>query len=80
MSDDHQLEQIYLECWDDVPAGRRLHRARPADSALHVRFGADRREASARPSALASKRIRDTYTEVLAVHFEKHLRALQAGC
>ena len=21
-----------------------------------------------------------TYTEVLAVHFEKHLRALQAGC
>ena len=59
--------------------GRWLHGAGPADSALH--FG------SVLTDPTLGRAVRDcldahpdTYKEILAVHFEKHLRALQAGC
>jgi hypothetical protein len=79
VSDDHQLEQIYLECWDDVPEGAGF--TAPGRQILHCTFG------SVLTDATLGRAVRDclvahpdTYLEILAVHFEKHLRALQAGC
>lgn len=79
VSNDHQLEQIYLECWDDVKNGAGF--TAPGRQILHCTFGSvlthEAYGAAVRECLLAHP---DTYAEVLAVHFEKHLRALQAGC
>jgi len=79
VGDDHQLEQLYLECWEDVPEGAGF--TAPGRQILHCTFG------SVLTDATLGRAVRDclqahpdTYTEILAVHFEKHLRALQAGC
>jgi hypothetical protein len=79
VSNDHQLEQIYLECWEDVPEGAGF--TAPGRQILHCTFG------SVLTDPTLGRAVRDcleahpdTYQEILAVHFEKHLRALQAGC
>jgi hypothetical protein len=79
VNDDHQLEQIYLECWEDVREGAGF--TEPGRQILHCTFG------SVLTDPALGRAVRDclaahpeTYTEFLALHFEKHLRALQAGC
>jgi hypothetical protein len=79
VADEHQLEQIYLECWEDVANGAGF--TAPGRQILHCTFGSVLTHVTHGPAVrqcLAAHP--DTYTEVLAEHFEKHLRALQAGC
>lgn len=78
IADNHKLEQLYLECWDDVPTGKGF--TAPGRQILHCTFG------STLTDPTLGKAVRqvleahpDTYTEVLAVHFIKHLQALKAG-
>jgi hypothetical protein len=79
IKDDRQLEQVYLERWDDVEAGRGF--TTPGRQILHCTFGSVLTDASLGPALRDCLMAhRETYHEVLAVHFEKHLQALQAGC
>jgi hypothetical protein len=79
VSDDHKLEQIYLECWADVPEGAGF--TEPGRQILHCTFGSVLTDAKLGAAVRdCVKSHPDTYAEILAVHFEKHLRALQAGC
>jgi hypothetical protein len=76
---DRELEQIYLERWDDVAPGRGF--SAPGRQILHCTFGSvltDPSLGTALRECLAAHQ--DTYNGVLAAHFERHLRALQAGC
>jgi hypothetical protein len=79
IGDGHKLEQVYLECWEDVADGAGF--TAPGRQILHCTFGSvlthDRFGRSVRDCLHAHP---DSYTEILATHFEKHLRALQAGC
>jgi hypothetical protein len=72
------LEGLYLEHWSEVPAGKGF--TKPGRQILHCTFG------SVLTDAELGKAVRhvleahpDTYTEVLAIHFAKHLEALKAG-
>ncbi len=79
INDDHQLERTYLERWENVRDGAGF--TAPGRQILHCTFGSVLTDAVLGPAVrdcLAAHP--DTYTEVLAVHFDKHLRALQAGC
>ena len=79
VKDDGQLEQIYLERWEDVQAGRGF--TAPGRQILHCTFGSVLTDASLGPAlrdCLTAHR--NTYWDVLATHFERHLLALQAGC
>jgi len=72
------LEKEYLELWDDVPAGKGF--TKPGRQILHCTFGSvltDGKLGADLKSLLKSEHA--TYTEVLRVHFAKHLEALQAG-
>jgi hypothetical protein len=78
ITDDRQLERIYLECWEDVPAGVGFTEA--GRQILHCTFGSVLTHEEFGPAVRdCLDAYPDTYTEVLAVHFEKHLAALQAG-
>lgn len=73
-----ELEKAYLERWSDVPPGKGF--TEPGRQVLHCTFGTILMDpelgASIRQLLLAHK---DTYAEVLADHFERHLRALNAA-
>lgn len=76
--DAKKLEQVYLECWADVPQG--LGFTEPGRQILHCTFGSTLTDPELGPavrSVLESHP--DTYTEVLADHFSRHLEALAAG-
>jgi hypothetical protein len=79
IADSHKLEQVYLECWEDVAEGAGF--TAPGRQILHCTFGSvlthERFGPAVRQCVEAHP---DAYTEILAMHFEKHLRALQAGC
>jgi hypothetical protein len=78
ITDDRQLERVYLECWEDVPAGVGFTEA--GRQILHCTFGSVLTHEEFGPAVRdCLDAYPDTYTEVLAVHFEKHLAALQAG-
>ncbi|MCA9054151.1 MAG: hypothetical protein KDA75_09965 [Planctomycetaceae bacterium] len=76
--DNDELERVYLECWEDVPAGqgftapgRQILHCTFGSTLLHPEFGsAVRRVLEEHP---------ETYSEVLEDHFARHLEALQAG-
>src|SRR4051812_6827474 len=73
-----ELEKVYLERWSDVPPGKGF--TEPGRQVLHCTFGTILMD----PELGASIRQllhahRDTYTEILADHFERHLRALNAA-
>jgi tagaturonate epimerase len=77
-ADARKLEQIYLECWADVPQG--VGFTEPGRQILHCTFGSTLTDPELGPavrSVLESHP--DTYTEVLADHFSRHLEALAAG-
>ena len=76
--DDQDLERLYLECWPDVPEGQGFVAA--GRQILHCTFGSvltDTYFGPALQSCLDEHP--DTYCEVLAVHFGRHLKALAAG-
>jgi hypothetical protein len=73
-----ELERIYLEHWDEVPAGRGF--VAPGRQILHCTFGSVLTHPEFAPELLDTvDRHRDTYVEVLAEHFARHLTALREG-
>lgn len=78
VADDRELERLYLECWEDVPEGRGF--TAPGRQILHCTFGSvltDPELGAALKACLQAHP--DAYAEVLAVHFARHLDALNAG-
>ncbi len=78
--DDVELQKIYLERWDDIPEDKIVGFTEAGRQILHCTFG------STLTDAALGKAVRDvleshtdTYTEVLAEHFARHLQALNAG-
>jgi hypothetical protein len=72
------LEKAYLERWSEVPAGRGF--TAPGRQVLHCTFGTVLMDPELGTSIrqLLQAHI-DTYTEILADHFERHLRALRSA-
>jgi hypothetical protein len=76
--DASQIEKVYLERWADVPQGHGF--TEPGRQILHCTFGSVLTDSELGPavrSVLESHP--DTYLEVLADHFSRHLDALKAG-
>ena len=76
--DDLRLLQTYLERWDDVAEGIGFTEA--GRQILHCTFGSVLTDV--RLGSLVRQCLQDhldTYTEVLTLHFAKHLEALQSG-
>jgi hypothetical protein len=73
-----ELEKIYLERWSDVPSGKGF--TAQGRQLLHCTFGTVLRDPEL--GSLIRELLQahnDTYTEVLADHFERHLRALNGA-
>ncbi|MCH8829110.1 MAG: hypothetical protein IID45_05985 [Planctomycetes bacterium] len=72
------LERLYLECWEDVPAGKGF--TAPGRQILHCTFGSVLTHPEFGPAVRAVLEAHpETYTEILADHFGRHLDALKAG-
>ncbi len=78
VADVHELEQLYLEHWSQVPAGRGF--TQPGRQILHCTFGSVLTDPTLGPElrGLLDHHL-DTYTQVLAEHFGKHLDSLRSG-
>jgi tagaturonate epimerase len=75
ISNDQGLERIYLEMWADVRPGRGF--TNPGRQILHCTFGSVLTHPEWGPLVKGVvEDHRDTYRQVLADHFERHLRAL----
>lgn len=73
-----ELERVYLERWADVPQG--LGFTEPGRQILHCTFGSTLTDAELGPAVRGVLEAHpDTYSEVLADHFSRHLEALRAG-
>jgi len=73
-----KLEQLYLECWADVPQG--LGFTEPGRQILHCAFGSTLTDPNLGPAIRSVlKSYPKTYDEVLTDHFGRHLDALTAG-
>ena len=76
--DGTELERLYLERWSDVPPGRGF--TAPGRQILHCTFGSTLTDPQLGPAVKGVlEQHLDTYTEVLADHFARHLDALRAG-
>ena len=73
-----ELEQLYLEKWENVPQGKGF--TLPGRQILHCTFGSvlTDPELGAELKATLNEHL-NTYTAVLADHFARHLSALNAG-
>jgi hypothetical protein len=79
LTGDQQLEQAYLERWEDVPEGQGFTEA--GRQILHCTFGSVLTDPGLGKAFHDCVRTHgDTYAEVIAEHFSKHLAALQSGC
>lgn len=73
-----RIEQVYLERWADVPQG--LGFTEPGRQILHCTFGSTLTDAELGPAIRSVLEAHpDTYSEVLADHFSRHLQALTGG-
>ncbi len=74
----NELEKVYLEMWSDVPRGKGF--TNPGRQILHCTFGSvlTNPELGAAVRQMLDAHV-ETYTEVLADHFSRHLDALRAG-
>ncbi|MEZ6136928.1 MAG: tagaturonate epimerase family protein [Pirellulaceae bacterium] len=73
-----EIEKVYLECWADVPAGAGF--TEPGRQILHCTFGSTLTDPELGPAVRSVLEAHpDTYNEVLADHFSRHLAALRAG-
>lgn len=78
VADPVELERVYLERWEDVPAGRGFTAA--GRQILHCTFGSVLTHPAHGPALRACLEAHaETYREVLALHFGRHLDALRAG-
>ena len=78
VNDNVQLERIYLERWEEVPAGRGF--VAPARQILHTTFGSVLKNESLRsPMLQILREHQQTYTDILEEHFARHLDALRTG-
>lgn len=78
ISDPGQLERIYLERWEDVPAGKGF--TAPGRQILHCTFGSVLTHEKFGP--LVHQILRehaDVHRAVLTEHFSRHLAALNGG-
>jgi hypothetical protein len=76
--DNKQLERLYLERWEDVPLGQGF--TKPGRQILHCTFGSVLTHERYGPLLhQVIREHRDTYRHVLAEHFGRHLRALNAA-
>jgi hypothetical protein len=76
--DAKRLEQVYLECWADVPRG--VGFTEPGRQILHCTFGSTLTDPELGPAVRTVLEFHpETYIEVLADHFTRHLDALAAG-
>lgn len=72
------LERLYLELWEDVKGGKGF--TQPGRQILHCTFGSTLTDPTLGPAVRSVLEAHpDTYKEVLAEHFAKHLEALNAG-
>lgn len=73
-----ELEQLYLECWEDVPQGRGF--TAPGRQILHCTFGSVLTHDEFGPAVRGVLESHpDTYCEVLDDHFTRHLESLNSG-
>jgi tagaturonate epimerase len=78
VADAAELERLYLGLWPDVPPGRGF--TGPGRQILHCTFGSVLTDPRLGPAVRqVLQEHSDTYTEVLADHFGRHLDALRAG-
>ena len=78
LTDTVALEQAYLERWCDVPEGKGF--TAPGRQILHCTFGSVLTDPKIGPQVKdLVKTHNDTYTEILAEHFDRHLQALASG-
>lgn len=72
------LETIYLGTWWQTPAGTGL--SNPGRQIVHTTFGSVLTDPTLKSEVFGVlKSHPDTYKEILAEHFEKHLAALKSG-
>ena len=72
------LERQYLESWSEVPAGKGF--TRPGRQILHCTFGSVLTDPELGPAVRSVLEAHpETYTEVLADHFARHLESLREG-
>jgi len=73
-----RLEQLYLERWEDMPAGKGFTEL--GRQILHCTFGSTLNHEEFGPAIRSLLEVNlDSYTEILADHFSRHLRALAEG-
>ena len=78
VSDVVELEREYLELWSEVPEGRGF--SRPGRQILHCTFGSTLTDPELGPAVRSVlDEYPETWTDVLAEHFARHLQALQNG-
>ena len=78
VKDGRTLERLYLELWEDVKPGKGF--TQPGRQILHCTFGSTLTHPEFGPALRDCLNAHpDTYAEVLAIHFGKHLTALRAG-
>ena len=78
VSNCEDLERQYLEKWSEVPQGKGFTKL--GRQILHCTFGSVLTDAELGPQLLDLLREHaDTYTEVLADHFVRHLESLRSG-
>ncbi len=80
ITDDPRLVELYLQNWAGIPQGTHLGFTHPGRQILHCTFGSVLTDATlgkAFQAVLAAHP--QTYEQVLAEHFGRHLQALQAG-
>ena len=78
MKDDHKLEQLYLECWEDVKGKRGF--VELGRQILHCTFGSVLTHPTFKQEVMqVLNEYRTTYDAILADHFARHLKALKAG-
>ena len=72
------LENAYLQLWDDVPQGKWF--TAPGRQIIHCTFGSTLTDPALGPLVRSCLEAHpETYNEVLADHFSRHLEALRQG-
>jgi tagaturonate epimerase len=78
IKDDVKLEQVYLQRWEDVAAGKGF--TEPGRQILHTTFGSVLTDASLKSQVMQILREHPrTYSDILEEHFARHLDALRMG-
>lgn len=78
ISSDAEMELVYLDRWDSTPSGKGF--TRPGRQIVHCTFGSVLTDAKFKPLVTQTlQKNQALYTELLRVHFVKHLCALRAG-